>query len=69
MPEQRFVFTRHALEKMAMLGISIPQVREAVRRGAKVRQADGLLASYTYLKVAYRKAGEGVYKIKTVYVE
>lgn len=63
------VITKHAKEKMALHGISKEQVKVAIIHGAKVNQTDGFLASYTYIKVAYKKIDEKTYKIKTVFVE
>lgn len=63
------VLTRHAKERMAEHAITREQVKEAIRKGAKVQQTDGYLASFTYIKVAYKKIGEEMYKIKTVFVE
>lgn len=61
--------TRHALEKMAMLGVNASQVRTAIERGSKFRQADGYLAHYGYIKVAYKVIAKNVYKVKTVFVD
>lgn len=63
------VLTRHALDKMAELGVTKEQIKTTLLRGSKIRQTDGFLASYTYLRVAYKKIGENIYKIKTVYME
>ncbi len=63
------VITKHAKEKMALHGITNEQVKIAIKHGAKVNQTDGFLASYTYIKVAYKKVAETTYKIKTVFVE
>ena len=41
----------------------------AIERGSKFRQGDGYLARYGYIKVAYRKLGKSVYKIKTVFMD
>ncbi len=68
MAELRITITRHAKEKMMMHGITPEQVKRAIQQGAKSRQTDGYLASYTYLKVAYKEIGENYYKIKTVFV-
>jgi len=63
------IIMRHAKEKMIMHGITSEQIKTAIQCGAKVQQTEGWLASYTYLKVAYRKIGENMFKIKTVFVE
>ena len=69
MPEIILQLTLHAKQKMIIHGITVEQIKEAIRKGAKVTQTDGFLASYTYLKVAYKKISEEPYKIKTVFVE
>ena len=51
---------------MSELGISKEQIKEAIKRGSKFRQTEGLLAKYSYFAVAYRKIGDDIYKIKTV---
>lgn len=61
--------TQHAKEKMILHGLSLEQIKRAIQQGAKVKQTDGYLASYTYIKVAYKEIGENWYKIKTVFVE
>ncbi|HLC84632.1 MAG TPA: DUF4258 domain-containing protein [Candidatus Nanoarchaeia archaeon] len=63
------LFTEHAKQKMAMLGVTREQIKAAILRGAKVQQTEGYLASYTYLKVAYKKIGPKTYKIKTVFIQ
>ncbi len=66
--EIRLKVTRHAKERMVVHGISLEQVKRAIQQGAKIRQTEGYLASYAYLKVAYRETSEGYYKIKTVFI-
>ena len=61
--------TKHANDRMMWLGISEEDVKKAISRGSKFKQTDGYLAIYTYLKVAYKKLDENLYKIKTVMVE
>ena len=47
-------------------GIDETQIINAIKYGAKIRQTDGYLVSYTYFRVAYKKIGRECYKIKTV---
>ena len=63
------VLTAHAKERMAQYAITKEQVKEAIQKGATVKQTDGWLSSYTCIKVAYRKIGPDTYKIKTVFIE
>lgn len=68
MSEPVLLFTKHSKEKIILHGITKEQVKIAIERGAKVRQTNGFLASYAYIKVAYKKVGESTYKIKTVFI-
>ena len=69
MADIKLKITRHALDRMNFYGISEEQITLVIKQGAKIKQQTGYLASYTYIKVAYRKTGEGIYKIKTVFVD
>jgi len=53
---------------MILRGIDKEQIIRAIQRGAKVRQTDGLLAIYAYIRVAYKTRGDK-YIIKTVMVD
>lgn len=68
MPEVRIIITKHAKEKMVICGITKEQIKIALMQGARSPQTDGYLASYGYIKIAYKKI-DGLYKIKTVFVE
>lgn len=59
--------TKHAQEKMQAEGVSAKQIIEALERGSKFQQTDGLLAKYSYFSVAYKRIGEK-YLIKTVFL-
>lgn len=61
--------TIHAKEKMAKNSITKEMIKRAIKEGAIQRQTEGYLASYSYFKVAYRKIGDNIYKIKTVYIK
>lgn len=58
--------SKHAKEKMDIEGINEDQIKNAIQRGSISRQTDSYLASYTYIKVAYKKRGN-IYRIKTVF--
>ena len=68
MPEIISVLTKHAKERMVINGISKEQIKIAIQHGAKVKQTAGFLASFTYIKVAYKEIGDKVYKVKTVFI-
>ncbi len=61
--------TIHAKERMAKNAITKDMIKRAIKEGARQRQTDGFLASYSYFKVAYKKIGEDAYKIKTVFIK
>lgn len=62
------LISEHAKRRMAEHAITKEMVKEAIERGSKIRQTDGLLATYTYFQVAYKVVQKEVYKIKTVMV-
>ncbi len=64
----QFIFTQHAQERMDYHGISKEQVKKTITRGAKIPQTEGLVAVYTYIRVAYKSCGEKCV-IKTVMIE
>ncbi len=61
--------TKHADDKRRLEGITISQIKSAIKKGSITKQTDGYLARYTYIKVAYKKIGKNTYKIKTVFVD
>ena len=67
MQKEDIVVTEHARKKMTSEGISHEQIREALQRGSKFQQTDGLLCTYIFFSVAYKKIGEK-YIIKTVFL-
>ncbi len=65
----KLIITSHARDKMHIEGISKEEIRKCIKRGAKSRKTDGLLAVYSYIRVAYKIIGKDTYVIKTVMVE
>ncbi len=63
----KLILTLHAKEQMVERGVSKQQIIDAIKKGSKVVQTDGFLASYTYIKVAYRIRGDK-YIVKTVMI-
>ncbi len=61
----KLILTLHAKEQMVERGISKQRIIDAIKKGSKVVQTDGFLASYTYIKVAYKVRGDN-YIVKTV---
>ncbi len=60
--------TLHAKHKMDIEGIDEDQIKRAINYGAISRQGEDYLATYTYIKVAFKKRGD-MYRIKTVFVD
>lgn len=58
----------HAQEKMDSEGISLEQIKRAIKMGSISRQTDGYLATYMYLKIAFKRKGD-IYRIKTVFID
>lgn len=65
----KIILSKHASDKKILQGITTDELKRCIKRGGKVRQTDGLLASYTYFKVAYKKLSDDVYFIKTIYTK
>ncbi|MBI2565071.1 DUF4258 domain-containing protein [Candidatus Woesearchaeota archaeon] len=65
----RLLITKHAKERMADKATSKEMIIEAIKKGAKIKQTNGYLASYGYIKVAYKIIDKDYYKIKTVFIE
>ena len=65
----RLKISRHAKERMVLRSVTKEQIKICIQRGAKERQTDGMLSSYAYLQVAWKKIGEDYYFIKTVKIK
>ncbi|MBI4439762.1 DUF4258 domain-containing protein [Candidatus Woesearchaeota archaeon] len=65
--KEDLLITKHAQDKMNIEGISVTQIIEALERGSKFEQTEGLLSVYRYFSVAYRRI-DTKYIIKTVFV-
>ena len=65
----RLLITKHARDQMFERGIDEDQIIRAIKMGAKTRQTEGYVSRYTYIRVAYKKIGKEIYKIKTVMIE
>jgi len=62
------IITFHAQQRMDQYGITEEHLKAAIQRGAKFPQTDGLVAVYTYIRVAYKIVGEK-HVIKTVMIQ
>jgi len=64
----KLIITLHAQQRMDQYGITEEHLKVAIQRGAKFPQTEGLVAVYTYIRVAYRIVSEK-YIIKTVMIQ
>ncbi len=62
------ILTLHAKEQMVERGVTKQQIINTIKKGSKVVQIDGFLASFGYIKVAYKIKGDK-YIIKTVMIQ
>ena len=64
----RLIITKHARQQMFDRGIDEEQIKNAIKRGSKIKQTDGFKSVYAYFGVCYKIRGEN-YIIKTVTIE
>ncbi len=57
------LYSRHAIQRMVLRGISRTEVEEAIRSGSKSRQDGRLVAVYRYFEVIYLVRGKRYYVI------
>ena len=57
----------HARKRMFERGISIEEVGEAIRKGRKWREADGLHATIRNMEVVYKVADSDIFVITVHY--
>lgn len=69
MPSIRIVLSKHANDRRILYGLSKEQIKRCIQIGGRINQTNGYLASYTYLKVAYKKIDKNLYYVKTVYIK
>ena len=49
----RVLYSRHAVQRMVLRGITRNEVETAIRSGSKTRQADRIVSAYRYFEVVY----------------
>ena len=59
----RVLYSRHAVERMVLRGITRNEVEAAIRLGSKSRQGDRVVAAYRYFEVVYIVRGHRVFVI------
>ncbi len=62
------VITQHARQQMFNRGIDEDQIKQAIVRGARIKQTDGFKSVYTYIGVCYKIIGNK-HIIKTITIE
>jgi len=67
--EINIILSKHADDKRILNGLTKEDIKNAIKFGSKIKQTEGYLSSYLYIKVAYKKLKENVYFVKTVYVD
>ena len=65
----RLLLTKHAKQRMIARGLTLDQIKRAIRMGATIKQTDGYESSYTYYSVCWKKIGDDLYKIKTIKIK
>jgi len=50
--------SKHALEQARERGVSINEIKETIRCGAKLLQNGKIIAIYRHIKIAFKKAKE-----------
>ena len=68
MIELKLIITNPARQQMFDRGIDEEQIKNAIKRGTKIKQTDGFKAIYSYIGVCYKIRGEK-HIIKTVTIE
>lgn len=56
-------YSKHARTRMVERGISEKEIRDAVMKGSKERQDGKIVASYSYIKVVFKKKKNVIYII------
>jgi hypothetical protein len=49
----RILYSRHAVQRMVLRGITRAEVETAIKSGSKSRQGDRIVAAYRYFVVVY----------------
>lgn len=55
---RRVLYSRHAVQRMVLRGITRAEVESAILSGSKSRQDDRIVAAYRYFEVVYVVRGE-----------
>lgn len=59
----RVLFSRHAVQRMVLRGVTRSELETAIRSGSKTRQGDRIVAAYRYFEVVYVVRGGDTFVI------
>ena len=57
------LFRKHALEQARERGVSINEIKEAIKKGAKFVQEDKIVSAYRHIKVVFKKLKDKIFVI------
>lgn len=49
------IMSKHALEQSRERGVSINEIKETIRKGAKFLQQEKIIAKYRHIKIIFKK--------------
>lgn len=61
--EINLVMSRHAIEQARERGVSVNEIKDAVRQGAKSIQNEKIIAVYRHIKVVFKKVKDKFFVI------
>lgn len=56
----RVLYSRHAVQRMVLRGITRNEVEAAIRSGSKTRQGERIVVAYRYFEVVYVVRGSDI---------
>lgn len=56
----RVLYSRHAVQRMVLRGITRNEVETAIRSGSKTRQGERIVVAYRYFEVVYVVRGSDI---------
>ncbi len=56
----RVLYSRHAVQRMVLRGITRNEVETAIRSGSKTRQGERIVVAYRYFEVVYLVRGSDI---------
>ena len=56
----RVLYSRHAVQRMVLRGVTRNEVETAIRSGSKTRQGEQVVVAYRYFEVVYVVRGSDI---------